>query len=201
MQVARYRGGDLEVEEPELAAALQHLDGVPGLQEDPDTDDELAEEAFWDPLPMQQGAGHQEAANGLPQHDIPNLPHDAGAHQPLQGPPAAEAAIADNEQQEVLPGQQQPLPAQEQAPDVAQEQEHNEAQGAPARPGTIEWFREHAAEPVVEGGKPIMVVIFTMLSILSYKNIHKETFDMIMEAVSDLLGPNHWPRCALHCCV
>jgi hypothetical protein len=201
VQVARYRGGELDDEEPELAAALQHLDGVPGLQEDPATDDELAEEAFWDPLPIQQGDGHQEAANGFPQDDIPHPPHDEGAHHPFQAPHAAEGAVADNEQPEVLPGQQQPLPAQEQAPDAAQEQEQNGAQMGHARPGTIEWFRQNAAEPVVEGGKPVMVVIFTMLSILSYKNIHKETFDMIMEAVSDLLGPNHWPRCALHCYV
>jgi hypothetical protein len=44
--VARFRGGVLEDEEPELAAALQHLDGIPDLQAGPDTDDELAEEAF-----------------------------------------------------------------------------------------------------------------------------------------------------------
>jgi hypothetical protein len=97
MQVARYRGGVLEDEEPDLAAALQHLDGVPGLLDDPDTDEELADEAFWDPLPMNQGAAHQEAVNGIPQHDIPNLLHDAGAQHPLQGPPADEEAIVDNQ--------------------------------------------------------------------------------------------------------
>jgi hypothetical protein len=211
LQIARYRGGAFEDEEPGLAAVLQNLQHVPDLHAS-DEEDELAEEAWWNQHPEGLENEHPIADNELAPasgdelHQVQDVAGGGGDHENL------EPDVADAPQLQVQHGVNVPhAEAQEEVAhvDPIAEQGHqhqppamdehlngvNEVLGAPAQPGTARWLRENANEPVVEGGKPVMVVVFTMLSILSHKNVHKETFNMIMAAVNELLGPgNLWPR-------
>jgi hypothetical protein len=177
-----------------------------------DEEGELAEEAWWNQHPEQLDNGHPFVEQDLPPelgdelHQVHEVAGGGWDYDNLE-PDAADAPQLQLQIGENVPH----AAAQEQvaAADPIAEEDHqhqppaiedqfngaNEVLGVPAQPGTARWLRENANEPVVEGGKPVMVVVFSMLSILSHKNVHKETFDMIMAAVNDLLGPgNLWPR-------
>jgi hypothetical protein len=67
-----------------------------------------------------------------------------------------------------------------------------------ARRGEAEHLRNHANDPVVEGGRgSIMQVIMCMLTILSEHNVPHVVFDMFMRAVeASLPEGNNWPKCA-----
>jgi hypothetical protein len=56
LQIARYRGGAFEDEEPALAAVLQHMQHIPEVHSD--EEDEFAEEAFWNQHPQQLDNEH-----------------------------------------------------------------------------------------------------------------------------------------------
>jgi hypothetical protein len=206
-QVARTRGG---AQDYDLALALQHnlqdMQHTDDMMDTLNEDDELMEEAEWNQLSDDERnggnppMGDQEPEQGPHQLQAPNGPAEADVAAGL--PQVEEAQDFDMQEQQQPEAQAHPIEFEAEAAEpVPQEQpqlEHEMANPVPERPaapGTARWLRENADQPVVQGGKDIMTVIFTMLSILAYKNIHKETFDLVMSAVSDLLPPgNHWPR-------
>jgi hypothetical protein len=130
--------------------------------------------------------GDQEPEQGPQQLQPPNGPAEADVAAGL--PQVEEAQEFDMQEQQQPEAQAHPIDAEAAEP-VPQEQpqlEHemtNPVPERPAAPGTARWLRENADQTVVQGGKDIMTVIFTMLSILAYKNIHKETFDLVMSCL------------------
>lgn len=208
MQVMRARGGRDE-EDLELGNVLHNLQQMqnPGPMLDPPHEEEAAilEAADWDPPSEGEGDDWDMLQNGEPpeegqQQHLQPLNGDEAADNAVEQDHADVLEVEGEQAQEEPAGQHEQVHDEELPPHAAalqpqQQQMVNAVQQRPAAPGTVRWLQENADQPVVPGGKDIMTVIFTMLSILSYKNIHKETFDLVMSAVNDLLPPgNHWPR-------